>query len=260
MPQACGHRSVWTGRRRATCCRVTRRGRAGQAHDALSIIDAEGNRVAASITLNGWFGTGSCAGTGILLNNQMDDFAMKAGAPNMYGLVGAEANAIAPASVRSRACRPRSSRASAAWRSWARRRHVSFLPWCCSHHELDAGSGRRRASSPRSAFTTSTPMPCLQNRRRSAQRSRAVSWSADTRSGPGRPRSQHAGDHWITPPGGSMQRPIRGARWASVRVAAFPFDLRSESGPFPRQHGSRRNDAHVAAELAGVGVARAKSF
>ena len=62
-----------------------------------SIIDAEGNRVAASITLNGWFGTGLVVpGTGILLNNQMDDFAMKAGAPNMYGLVGADANAIAP--------------------------------------------------------------------------------------------------------------------------------------------------------------------
>ena len=62
-----------------------------------SIIDAEGNRVAASITLNGWFGTGLVVpGTGILLNNQMDDFSMKAGAPNMYGLVGADANAIAP--------------------------------------------------------------------------------------------------------------------------------------------------------------------
>ncbi|MGB5103784.1 MAG: gamma-glutamyltransferase [Steroidobacteraceae bacterium] len=62
-----------------------------------SIIDAEGNRVACSITLNGWFGTGLVApGTGILLNNQMDDFAMKAGVPNMYGLVGASANAIVP--------------------------------------------------------------------------------------------------------------------------------------------------------------------
>jgi gamma-glutamyltranspeptidase/glutathione hydrolase len=62
-----------------------------------SIVDAEGNRVAASITLNGWFGTGLVVpATGILLNNQMDDFAMKAGVPNMYGLVGAAANAIAP--------------------------------------------------------------------------------------------------------------------------------------------------------------------
>jgi gamma-glutamyltranspeptidase / glutathione hydrolase len=62
-----------------------------------SIIDAEGNRVAATFTLNLWFGTGLMApGTGVLLNNQMDDFAIKAGAPNAYELVGADANAIAP--------------------------------------------------------------------------------------------------------------------------------------------------------------------
>ena len=62
-----------------------------------SVMDAEGNRVGGTITLNGWFGTGIVVpGTGILLNNQMDDFAMKPGVPNMYGLVGAEANAIAP--------------------------------------------------------------------------------------------------------------------------------------------------------------------
>jgi gamma-glutamyltranspeptidase/glutathione hydrolase len=62
-----------------------------------SVLDAEGNRVAGSITLNGWFGSGIVVpGTGILLNNQMDDFVMKPGVPNMYGLVGAEANAIAP--------------------------------------------------------------------------------------------------------------------------------------------------------------------
>ncbi len=62
-----------------------------------SIIDADGNRVAASITLNGWFGTGIVIpGTGILLNNQMDDFAVKPGVPNMYGLVGAGANEVAP--------------------------------------------------------------------------------------------------------------------------------------------------------------------
>ncbi len=69
-----------------------------------SVLDAESNRVGGTITLNGWFGTGIVVpGTGILLNNQMDDFVMKPGVPNMYGLVGAEANAIAPGK------RPRSS-------------------------------------------------------------------------------------------------------------------------------------------------------
>lgn len=62
-----------------------------------SVLDREGNRVAATITLNAWFGTGLVIpGTGILLNNQMDDFSVKPGVPNMYELVGAEANAVAP--------------------------------------------------------------------------------------------------------------------------------------------------------------------
>jgi gamma-glutamyltranspeptidase/glutathione hydrolase len=62
-----------------------------------AVLDREGNRVAATITLNAWFGTGLVIpGTGILLNNQMDDFAIKPGEPNMYQLVGAEANRIEP--------------------------------------------------------------------------------------------------------------------------------------------------------------------
>ena len=62
-----------------------------------AILDREGNRVAATITLNAWFGTGLVIpGTGILLNNQMDDFSIKPGEPNIYKLVGAEANSIAP--------------------------------------------------------------------------------------------------------------------------------------------------------------------
>lgn len=62
-----------------------------------AILDREGNRVAATITLNAWFGTGLVIpGTGILLNNEMDDFAIKPGEPNIYKLVGAEANSIAP--------------------------------------------------------------------------------------------------------------------------------------------------------------------
>ncbi|MGH8314221.1 MAG: gamma-glutamyltransferase, partial [Steroidobacterales bacterium] len=62
-----------------------------------SVLDRQGNRVAGTVTLNGWFGTGlMVTGTGVLLNNEMDDFAVKAGAPNMYQLVGADANSVAP--------------------------------------------------------------------------------------------------------------------------------------------------------------------
>ena len=62
-----------------------------------SIIDDAGNAVAVTYTLNGTFGAGVVAeGTGILLNNEMDDFTQKPGVPNLYGLVQGEANAIAP--------------------------------------------------------------------------------------------------------------------------------------------------------------------
>lgn len=61
-----------------------------------SIIDDEGNAVAVTYTLNGSFGAGVVApGTGILLNNEMDDFTSKPGVANLYGLVQGEANAIA---------------------------------------------------------------------------------------------------------------------------------------------------------------------
>lgn len=63
----------------------------------LSVLDAQGNRVAATLSINLPFGSGFVApGTGVLLNNEMDDFVAKPGEPNSYGLVGAEANAIAP--------------------------------------------------------------------------------------------------------------------------------------------------------------------
>ena len=62
-----------------------------------SILDREGNYVSATLSINYPFGSGFVAGTtGILLNDEMDDFSAKPGAPNAYGLVGAEANAIAP--------------------------------------------------------------------------------------------------------------------------------------------------------------------
>ena len=62
-----------------------------------SVIDRDGNAVAVTYTLNFSYGSGIvAAGTGILLNNEMDDFAAKPGAPNAYGLIGGAANAVAP--------------------------------------------------------------------------------------------------------------------------------------------------------------------
>ncbi|MDF3078687.1 MAG: gamma-glutamyltransferase [Sphingobacteriaceae bacterium] len=62
-----------------------------------SIVDRDGNAVAITTTLNGSYGSKVFVkGAGFLLNNEMDDFSVKPGAPNMYGLVGGEANAIAP--------------------------------------------------------------------------------------------------------------------------------------------------------------------
>ena len=62
-----------------------------------SIVDREGNSVSITTTLNGSYGAAVVVkGAGFLLNNEMDDFSVRPGTPNMYGLVGGEANAIAP--------------------------------------------------------------------------------------------------------------------------------------------------------------------
>lgn len=62
-----------------------------------SIIDAEGNRAAVTQTVNLLFGSGLIPpGTGVLLNNEMDDFALKPGTPNAFGVMGFDANAPAP--------------------------------------------------------------------------------------------------------------------------------------------------------------------
>jgi gamma-glutamyltranspeptidase / glutathione hydrolase len=62
-----------------------------------AVVDAEGNAVAVTYTLNGGFGSGVTApGLGFLLNNEMDDFSVKPGEPNMFGLVQGETNAIQP--------------------------------------------------------------------------------------------------------------------------------------------------------------------
>ena len=69
----------------------------GQDTTHFSILDKAGNRVAATLSINYPFG--ACVvppGTGVLLNDEMDDFSSKPGEPNVYGLVGAEANAIEP--------------------------------------------------------------------------------------------------------------------------------------------------------------------
>ena len=62
-----------------------------------SVVDKQGNAVAVTYTLNTYFGSGIVAGnSGILMNNEMDDFSAKPGTPNVYGLIGGEANAVAP--------------------------------------------------------------------------------------------------------------------------------------------------------------------
>jgi gamma-glutamyltranspeptidase/glutathione hydrolase len=63
----------------------------------LSVVDSEGNAVAVTTTLNGGYGSRVVvAGSGFFLNNEMDDFSVKPGAPNMYGAIGGEANKIEP--------------------------------------------------------------------------------------------------------------------------------------------------------------------
>ena len=70
---------------------------AGTQTTHFSVLDADGNRVAATISVNLFFGSGYMAPkTGVLLNNTMDDFSIKPGRPNAFGLVGGTANAIAP--------------------------------------------------------------------------------------------------------------------------------------------------------------------
>lgn len=62
-----------------------------------SIVDSEGNAISATTTLNGGYGSKLYAAElGFFLNNEMDDFSAKPGVPNMFGLIGAEANSIAP--------------------------------------------------------------------------------------------------------------------------------------------------------------------
>ncbi|MFC0588828.1 gamma-glutamyltransferase [Novosphingobium aquiterrae] len=72
-------------------------GKEGKSTTHFSIVDKAGNAVSLTYTLNDWFGARvTAAGTGILLNDEMDDFAAKPGEPNMYGLIEGPNNAVAP--------------------------------------------------------------------------------------------------------------------------------------------------------------------
>lgn len=63
----------------------------------IAIIDNQGNRVSATLTVNYWFGSAFVAGkTGVLLNDEMDDFAVAPGVPNVFGIIGSEKNKIEP--------------------------------------------------------------------------------------------------------------------------------------------------------------------
>lgn len=71
--------------------------REGQNTTHLSVLDAEGNAVSLTTTLNTSFGSGIVArGTGVVLNDELDDFSILAGTPNSFGLVGGSANQLAP--------------------------------------------------------------------------------------------------------------------------------------------------------------------
>ena len=106
-----------------------------------SVVDADGNAVSTTTTLNGGFGSGQVVtGAGFLLNNEMDDFSVKPGAPNMFGLVGGDANAVAPGQADAElddADHRRARRPDVAGRRQPGRR--------AHHHDGAAGAGERRS-------------------------------------------------------------------------------------------------------------------
>ena len=98
LAQAARARSIRSARRRATRCVPGKPSGTEQMETThYSVVDADGNAVAVTYTLNGGYGNGiTVPGLGFLLNNEMDDFSAKPGTANMFGLVQGEANAIAP--------------------------------------------------------------------------------------------------------------------------------------------------------------------
>ncbi len=101
-PAWLGRRAAEIGATRATASETVRPWHAQGTHESretthLSVVDGAGNAVSLTTTLNGSFGCGLLVPeVGILLNNEMDDFAAAPGSPNLYGLVQGEANAVGP--------------------------------------------------------------------------------------------------------------------------------------------------------------------
>ncbi|MBK8786817.1 MAG: gamma-glutamyltransferase [Chitinophagaceae bacterium] len=84
---------------KAGCSKATTAGMIKESEETthLSVLDAYGNAVSVTTTLNGGYGSRTVVGgAGFLLNNEMDDFSVKPGVPNMYGAIGNEKNAITP--------------------------------------------------------------------------------------------------------------------------------------------------------------------
>jgi gamma-glutamyltranspeptidase/glutathione hydrolase len=112
-PEWIAARAAGIDRGRATPSTEVRAGAAAPGETThLSVIDAAGQAVSLTTTLNGWFGCGlQVPGAGFLLNNEMDDFTTAPGRPNLFGLVQGEANLVLPRS------RPLSSMSpTIAWR------------------------------------------------------------------------------------------------------------------------------------------------
>jgi gamma-glutamyltranspeptidase/glutathione hydrolase len=97
---AAGLRATINTERASTSAEVRAGRPAGYESDEtthFTVVDAEGNAVANTYTLNNSYGSAAVAkGTGLLLNDEMDDFAAKPGTPNLYGLIQGERNAVAP--------------------------------------------------------------------------------------------------------------------------------------------------------------------
>jgi gamma-glutamyltranspeptidase/glutathione hydrolase len=96
-PEWIAHRRIAIGEQAAPAVGPWLPPREGGQTTHLSVLDASGNAVSLTTTLNLWFGSGILVrGGGFLLNDEMDDFALAPGSPNAFGLVGGAANAIRP--------------------------------------------------------------------------------------------------------------------------------------------------------------------